>query len=400
VTPTRYMNGELGQVLAERMLALAERTGRVDAEVRSRWSLMLLHMNVEPDPTRAAAEGDRALALARQHGLRELEAYVLNDIGRAYATAGRTTEAFAAFEQASALWQEMGNEPMLADVLGIWAQGLLLRGDLAGAERTAREGLGVAQRIGNFWAQALNGYSLAYALLERGRISEAMALLWAAADQAARAGFQGPGATIPVVLTWELGALGVPDYGRNRLEAMMVASRAEKQYPSLWLLWQIIRRYLDGDATGAYQMIAGLEMPPVVMSGQESVFTALVVPAIALAAGHPLEALAAVDRLLTEMEASGFVSMRADALKTRADALWNLGRDAEAVAAYREALAEAQRQGARRAEWPALAALARLEADPAAAAAYRTRAKDVIAFLASQIDEPDLRAAFLATAAE
>ena len=398
VTPTRYMSADRGRELAERMIALAERTGRADAEVRAHWSRLLLHLNAEPDSHRAAAEGDIALALARQHGLSELEAYVLNDVGRAYAGAGRAEEAFAAFEQAARIWREVGNEPMLADVLGIWSQGLLLRGDLAGAEQTAREGLVVARRIGSQWAQALNSYSLAYAEMERGQLGMALRLLWEAADLAGRAGFQGPGATIPVILTWVLGKLGSPDYGRERLEAIMVHAEAERQYPALWRLWQIIRRHQEGDTQAAWEMVSTLQLPEIVSSGQEGVFTKLILPPLALAAGHAAEALTAAEGVLAVMEATGFVGMRADADQARGDALRALGREAEALDAYREALAEARRQGARRAEWPALVALARLEPDLEAAAAYRSQAEDVVAFLASQIDEPDLREAFLAIA--
>ena len=115
---------------------------------------------------RAVAEGEVALALARQHDLTELEAYVLNDIGRAYASVGRNDDAFASFEAAYHRWRVLGNEPMMTDILGIWSQGLLLRGDLAGAERLAREGVEIGRRIGSLWAQAFNGYALAYALLE------------------------------------------------------------------------------------------------------------------------------------------------------------------------------------------------------------------------------------------
>ena len=395
VTPTRYMNAERGRELAQRMQALAERTGRADAEARAHWTRLLLYMNADPDMPRAAQEGDRALALAREHGLHDLEAFVLNDVGRAYAGAGRTDEAFAAFEQASRLWQQMGNEPMLADVLGIWSQGLLLRGDLNGAEQTARRGLAVAQRIGNQWALALNSFSLAYAQLERGYFGEAIGLFWTAAELALRAGFQGPGATIPVVLAWSLGGLGAPDYGRERLEAIIVRSEAERQFPVMWHLWRLIRRYLDGDAAGAFEMAAGLKLPPLFASGQEGVITAFALPTVAVAAGHPDKALALVDEVLAEIEPTDFAGLRDDAYQTRGDALRALGRNEEALAAYRLALDEARRQGARHVEWRALAALSELEPDPATAAAYRAQSAELIAYLAGQIDDPELRAAFL-----
>jgi predicted RNA polymerase sigma factor len=78
------------------------------------------------------------------------------------------------------------------------------------------------------------------------------------------------------------------------------------------------------------------------------VTVALIQPTIALAAGQPAEALAAIDRLLDDMAYYGFTSQHGEAYRLRGDALRQLGREDEARAAYTTALEVATQQGATR----------------------------------------------------
>lgn len=396
LTPTPYEDATRGRRLVDRILALAERDGRPDAEAYGRWALLLLYINVEPDGPAAVAEGERALFLARQQGLEELEAYILNDISRAYAAAKQVDEAFEAFELSCGRWRALGNEPMMADALSIWSQGLLLRGDLAAAERTAREGLEIARRIGNLWAQAFNSYSLACALLELGRVNEAIELLWSATESAAQGGFRGPGANVPIVLRWVLGTLGLPHRDRDRLLAVMQEAHSAELSPPLWQFWEMTDHYFAGDAAGAYRLLRDAGPVEIGRSGQGAIHVAVARAEITLAAGHVEEALDAADWLLARLADYGFHGMEADARQVRGDALRALGRMDEATAAYRAALAEARRQGAVRAEWPALTALYDLEADPAMREDYRRAAVEIITYIGDHLDDEELRAAFVA----
>ena len=392
LTPTLHMSAERGGVLADQIMALAEQTGRPDAEAYGHWARQLYYVNVAPDPVQAVREGERALALAHAHGLRELEAFVTNDIGRAYAAVGRVDDAFATFEQAYENWRALGNEPMMADALSIWAQGLWLRGNLDAAERVAREGLAIGRRIGGLWAQAFASYPLGIISWERGQISEAMEMLRQSARLATQAGFHGYGATPAVTLRWMSGWLGLRDHRRDELEAMITASNCD---PVLWAYWLAFERLDAGDAAGAYERMAGIELPPISYAGHEGVFLAMLLPEIALAAGKAEEALAATENALAALQESGFRAMRADFLTLRGHSLAGLGRHDEALADWREALAEARRQDTRRAEWPVLSALSQAEPDAAAAAAYGQQAAATLRFLAGNIAEPELRQAFL-----
>ncbi|WP_374686478.1 adenylate/guanylate cyclase domain-containing protein [Promineifilum sp.] len=399
LTPTPYLNAERGGVLADRILTLAERTGRVDAAAYGHWARLLLFVNAAPDGARAVEEGERALALAREHDLTELEAYVLNDIGRAYATVGRTDDAFAAFEVAYRRWLELGNEPMMADILGIWAQGLLLRGDLTGAERLAREAVAVGRRIGSPWPEAFGSAALGFALMEQGRFGEALPLVWVSAELPLQAGFFSLAENMSFVLRSLLSRLGQLAAERERLA--VIRARLSQGLKSLAFpaLWEALDHLDAGDAIAAYNLSAAIAWAgPAEFSrgGPLGIFHVLTALTIALAAERPVEVLAAIDQLVANLARFGFASQLGEAYRLRGDALRQLGRLDEARAAYREALDEAERQGARWAEWLALAALSELEPDPAQASGYRARAVAVINYLAGQLEEqPELRKAFL-----
>ena len=357
VTPTTYMDATHGRELADRILALAERTGRADATAFGHWVRLLLYLNVAPDGAQAVEEGERALALARQHGLAELEAYVLNDISRAYAAVGRPDDAFRTFEVAYERWQALGNEPMMADVLGIWAQGRLLRGDPVGAEPLARQSLAIGRRIGSPWAQAFNTYGLAFVLWEQGRVDEALPLFWATAEVAMQAGFPSLGANTAVLLRWLLHTLGRPDTDRDQLAAVLDAAGEVPHGEQLRRIWRGLDSYFAGDVAAAYEAVTQDFVVDYTRDGPHAVTVALIQPTIALAAGKPAEALAAIDRLLADMAQFGFTTQHGEIYRLRGDALRQLGRADEARAAYTTAFQVATAQGALRSIEPAQAAL-------------------------------------------
>ena len=363
LTPTPFLDADRGRELAERILALAERTGRVDAAAYGHWARLLLFINAAPDGARAVEEGERALALAREHGLAELEAYVLNDISRAYAVVGRTDDAFHSFEAAYQRWLALGNEPMMADVLGIWAQGLLLRGDPAGAEKLAREGVDIARRISSPWGEAFCSHALGFALMEQGRTDDAIRLLWSTAEFALQAGFLNLAESTATTLRWLLNKPGHSEVERERLAAIRAKIAEKPHVQEFPHLWPALDHYFNGDAVAAHELLAATFVAAPLdfaRGGPSSVFLALIIPAIALAAGRPVEALATVDRLLAELALFRFTLHQGEAFRLRGDALRQLGRPDEARAAYEAAVEAATQQGALRSLDLARAALSSL----------------------------------------
>ena len=396
VTPTNRMDAVRGKELIDRVMALGEEAGRIDARARAHWCAMLLHMNAEPDAARAVVFGEEALAIVRAHGLKEIEAYVLNDIGRAYGAVGRADDALAAYGQARALWEQAGDEPMMADSLGMASTSYTLFGKLAQAADHARQGLEISRRIGNPWGMSLNSYTLGYVLLEYGEISEGIRMLESAAELAVRANFLGTQATVPVVLSWIYGRLGRPRHRYDWRYKMIHDSRAEQGIPDLWNLWRLIERLFSGNIDDAVAMARVTPIPPIISAGQEGAFIGIVLSEIFASAGYFQDALDVTDNQLAEMDQLKIRALRADVLTMRGVALAGLGRMDEAREMWREALDEARRQGSLRSQWPPLVKLVETEREPVVMAAYRREAAAVLNFVADHLDDPELRASFLA----
>ena len=113
-------------------------------------------------------------------------------------------------------------------------------------------------------------------------------------------------------------------------------------------------------------------------------------------AGEHDKSLAVADEMLAGVDTSKRIALRAEILTAKGKALAALGRVEDARAVWLDALGEARRQGAPRAEWPPLVALHDNEPDPAMQARYLREATEVIDFIAAHLEEPELRAAFLA----
>ncbi len=397
--PNYRMDATLGAEMANRTLQLSQRLNRPDAEARANWGLMLLYINVEVDLAKAIEYGERALALAREYDFKEIEAYTLNDIGRAYGMMGQIEAALAAFAGARALWQELGNDHMLSDALAVTSQGLLLSGHPADAVAQSRQGLAIAHRIGNQWGESLNSYALGYALLELGRFGEAFDLFRQSVELAEHVHFQGPGATIPIVLAWSYGQIGAPAYQRALLTEWLERAPASEDADALRRMWTGITYHFDGQSGEALAWVSS-NTPSLDFADRAShLFTSVISPAILLANDRFQETLAIEDEMLDLMQTLGLNAFLVDHLRYRGLALMGLGDRAGAREMLVQAYAAAREQQNRRTLWLVLADLVALESDGEARAAYRAEAINEINFLADNMPDLELREAFLSQSA-
>ena len=153
------------------------------------------------DPKTAISHGQQALELAREAGLKELEACSLFVLGQAYRFAGRWDECVAHSSRAAVLYRALGDEPTESGPLAtqfIWvgappskqlanramesfcstlvAIGEINRGSPGTAITAARHALGIGREIGNEWAQVNAMVLPAYGLWETGEYAEALRL--------------------------------------------------------------------------------------------------------------------------------------------------------------------------------------------------------------------------------
>ena len=111
--------------------------------------------------------------------------------------------------------------------------------------------------------------------------------------------------------------------------------------------------------------------------------------------------LALTDRTISSLKEMGQRLFLPDILRCKGETLFALGRIIEAKAILEEALAEAEKQGSRRALSSILPALARLAvhtSSTAEADALRLRGREVVNYIADHAGTPELRAAYLNSA--
>lgn len=184
--------------LIQESLKAAEAGGDRAMLAETEWNLaQMAAMGWEPEV--ALSHGERALGLAREASLEELEARSLFVLGQAHRFAGRWEECVACTSRAAALYEALGDEPPDAGTLGaqfIWAGappskelanramealsltllaiGELNRGSPGDVVEAAGRALRIGREIDNDWAQTNALVLLGYGLVELGEYAGAL----------------------------------------------------------------------------------------------------------------------------------------------------------------------------------------------------------------------------------
>jgi tetratricopeptide (TPR) repeat protein len=363
-----------GRALMQRALALAEALDDRPAEVRILWNLLNIDRFDVFNLEHATTHGERALALARELGLAEETAYLLNDLGEALGSLGHMAEAKAMMGEAVAHWRELGNEPMLADGLTGYANWTAFGGDLPGARVLAEEALAINTRIGNPWGQAYSGSIRGLIRALQGEIGAGVEGLRTGIDKAKAAGFVGGQVLARAMLSEILLGIGATDEAAAVAEAGLAIGRAQlPQFAGMCLARLALAQIAAGDTAAA----AALLDDPLLQGTRQQAFveidTALARIALALACGQATEGLALAEAAVARLGETSGVIWLPEVLDARARALLALGRPAEARDTLATAAALARAAGARGALWSHLAHLADVQAQLADSAAADTR---------------------------
>lgn len=398
---TRY-DPEKGRALLEQAQALAEAHDDFRDLARIYWSFMLLGTYEGRDPRESIAFGERALALARKHDLREVLAYVLHDLARPYAYVGELEKGYAALEESGNLWRELGNVPMLADNLATRAGGYSFMGQLDLARYNAEEALALSRSIGNLWGQAYSLGVWATVQFEQGHV-EAAIDAWKEAIRLGAAGnFIGSQVYMRSSLAFAYGYVGRYETAVELIaEARQKVEELEQQpYNNLVqatlvqiYLWQGETARAEAIFTAAYPSLESFRSEPTAYATM-----AAIVAQIDLQRGEYGRAL---DYLEDAQAMLGDIDVRIylpELWYQQARALYHLGREDEAHALLQRAREVANDIGTRRQLWPILLLLARLEAERGATAAaeqLKAETRDVITTITDHLQRPGLRQAFL-----
>lgn len=410
-TFTAKFNPKRGRALSERALALARDLNDHRAEAKTLWNLMLLALFGDDDQQQALAFGERSLALARANNLKEEMAFTLHDIANVYLDLGRKEEAWAAYEEAGNLWRELGNLPMLVDNLANSAWHPYQRGRLDLALARVYEGLRISRSISSLWGQAYSFMTLGPLHLAAGAYAQGVSALQKAIPLAKQAKFD-VGDELRVALGGIYGFLGDLEHGLTLLEK--VRTSTNKREDQLLALLMLSRLYLYhgriAEASAAFD--AAKEHNQVRISNPTLSMFRMVAPVIEAEIALSDQAYDRALKLAGDaMAQTRRLTILADLMRIKSEALLALGHVEEAQETMRQARVAAETPDAdrmtwlilsilwsRRTVWRILVALGRLEAragNQAEAQALIAEAQEIVGHIADRAEPLELRGAFL-----
>ncbi|WP_083469826.1 ATP-binding protein [Herpetosiphon geysericola] len=185
--PSHHRDLDRSRSETTRALELATQQGDRQSEARCYWLLALIEGHLSRF-TAAEPWGEKALSLARELGMRELQAYCLNDFHRVAINNGQPELAERMLREAIELWRSLNNLPMLADSLSGMADFYYSRRDLDQAVRYAREAERLALMIGNAWNLGFSRSVLGGIALETGDIQQALHMFQSSIEQSSLSG--------------------------------------------------------------------------------------------------------------------------------------------------------------------------------------------------------------------
>jgi len=350
-TPNPAFDPTEGRRALERALTLSRETGDRTDECRILWNLMVLDVFSGGDMRRAITYGEQSIALARELGLRERQAFATQDIYYAYVALDQPALAWQRLIEARDLWRELGVTPMLADNLSNLAIRHYEHGELEQAIADADESYRLYQSIGNVYGLASSRFAVSGVYIERGEFDAAFAVIAEGLQHAEQGGHSVGRVSLLVDEARALAAIG--ETARAVETARRAVTAGETHFP-LWMpmAHATLARLLieTGDVPGAAQAVAagraGLKPEALMLYGREMV--GLAECDVALARGEAPVALAASEALIAQIHRAETLIFLPEALWLKGRAQMMLNAPEAARATLTEAEAVAQRIGARR----------------------------------------------------
>jgi predicted ATPase len=401
---TSLHDADRSRQLANQALELARQLGDQTAEAKLLWSLSLIG-TFEGLSQEGITAGEQALALARQLDLREQRAYILNDLIEPYAVIGDIEKAHAAAEEAIELWRSLDNQPMLANSLTQHARVAYYSGDLGATEAFAEEALGIGRRLGNHTATSFALTMQGLSRYQRGELSQSLETLRDSYTIGEAAGDTLPATGIRAEAAWVLAYVGRFDEAKEVGDKALATAKSVFPPALPWTLAILTRLYL----------LAGFPLEPLTADGLEPVvltdqiadqaggFQASAIGQAAtehaFARGDVDQALKAADTWIEMLERRNARVYLPDARTWRGKILRAQGDPDHARDSFQTAADLAGMLGSYRAAWPALAALAELDAESGEAEASRSylkQARSALDHLLAGIHDEAHRQSFMA----
>lgn len=405
VAPSAVADPKAGEELAMKLLELAASAEDREAEARGHWSLLLASI-YSGRMERAIAEGKKALKLARELGLDELEAYILNDMAGPYMLMGGPDQARAVLDSAIEIWQRIGNLPMLVDSLGNLNSSLIYSGEFDRALENSKQAGEIADRIDNPWAKAFSLFLIELVHAEQGNLDQAMSTCEKQIRWGKQAGFKIPEVYSNAFMAWIYAYLGAFEQAEPCLEE---SAKVGPQLGEMWGLLPVCMSILvnlkkgelkDSDSAILDQAVDE-ETNRGLMNSPVGPYWWLTRGENALARGRLDSGIESLIVVVERERASDFHVMLADVFELLARLHRAAGDRQAAYKALDQAEQEAAFLSSRRMRWVIHAERAlwmEKDGDAVAAAAERQRAQPDFEYVANHLGDESLRKTFIESA--
>jgi tetratricopeptide (TPR) repeat protein len=314
---------------------------------------------------------------------------------------GDFTTAAERLAEARLLWQELDNRPMLGENLTVGSSMHLFHGDFAAALAEAQQAAEISASIGNAWGESHALITVYRVEVELGQLGAAMDTIQRSRDLGEEGGFAYAGIATRADLSRLMTYLGDADRALPLADASLAV--ALERVPPAASLAHVAR----ADALIALgrheEAHAPLDEVDLMMLPEPDrtflmVASRTIRSRLALADGDVDGADAIARGLVDELRAKGVVVLEAEALVALARAHAASDRLEEAGDELTDAIEHAERLGAHRVLWEALALLATArdrQGSASEAADLRGRARALVDEIAGGLADADLRHRFL-----
>lgn len=385
------------QALSDQALALARELGDRPSEAKILWNLMLL--NLSKGTSEGTLEyGERSLAIARELDLHEQIAFTLNDISRAYASAGQIEQARSALDEAREMWRSFGNLPMLADNLTTSAYMEFYTCNYVKTLKLAEEARQISASIGNLWGRSYSNGVYSFSSMQLGLIDQAIQAAEQSIQLGDQVGFLDARYFVRSLLALIYGSMGDPERG---MEIARISIDVAREYgPGYMALPQAILAQLylmrgDLDQGRVYLEQSRVGFNPQMIDTPAPVLVLLADGYFTLAERDYDRTIATMDQLDHMMQSIGITPFSPEILLIKARALKLKGQTDQARALLEQARVAGK--DVRRTLWEVLAELSQMEKERGElgqAQTLRGQARGIVEFV-SEHTPADLREKFL-----
>lgn len=404
-TSSPLMDREEGARLSRKTLAEAREIGETKLEIQAHWNLMLALGSQIGREDQALAHGQEGLELADRFEEEELGAYLRNDLGRINVFCGNLRRGEELVREAESRWRRLQNKPMLVDSLMTKTLVLLTAGRLSEYSEVADEAQGLAEEIGNLWAQAYSLMMHDRYCFEIGRFGRALESSYRALERGREIEFFAGMAMSNIVLGKVFAELGLAQ------EALASAEQALRELDGRHHPFadeahglQAAIHLQKGEPEAAAGALSKVRARLNGGEGQDclsisSVPVRIIRAELDLAQGRADRALHRLETLESRLKARSMGLSLMELLELKGRTLLHLGEFDEAAQALRRGQELAEGMGAKRARWQILSALAGAEEaqgrNSAADPLWR-QSRSVVMDLADSLEgRRDLRESFL-----